>query len=130
MSKKIIHNWLKLAEYDLETAKSMLAEKKFIYVAFTCQQAIEKILKALYIQENDKTPPYTHNLIRLSGSLSISSNMSDDDNAFIESLNSYYIETRYTEEIDELMEILTSENTRNILEQSERLFIWLKTKLK
>jgi len=65
MSKKVIKNWIALAEYDFETAKAMMKSGRYLYVAFTCQQTIEKALKALYVKEKEETPPYTHNLIRL-----------------------------------------------------------------
>ena len=47
-NKKVINNWLELAEYDIKTANSMNKSKRYLYVAFTCQQSIEKILKAIY----------------------------------------------------------------------------------
>ena len=40
MCKKIIQNWLTLAEYDLQTAQAMLAADRYLYVAFTCQQEL------------------------------------------------------------------------------------------
>jgi HEPN domain-containing protein len=42
MSQRIIDNWLSLGEYDLATAQSLLQTKRFLYVGFMCQQAIEK----------------------------------------------------------------------------------------
>jgi len=36
--------WIDLAEYDLETAKVMLAGKRLLYVGFMCHQVIEKAL--------------------------------------------------------------------------------------
>jgi HEPN domain-containing protein len=42
MGEKIIKNWIALAEYDFETAKAMLDSGRYLYVAFTCQQVIEK----------------------------------------------------------------------------------------
>jgi HEPN domain-containing protein len=34
--------WLKLAQYDLDTADTMFTGGRWFYVAFMCQQAIEK----------------------------------------------------------------------------------------
>lgn len=129
MSEKVIKNWLSLAEYDLQTAKAMFITNRYLYVAFTCQQAIEKLLKAIYVKEKNETPPYTHNLIKLVSLVSISSIIDEDKIRFIEILNSYYIESRYTEEIDELSQILTKERTKEILSETERVFLWLKEKI-
>jgi HEPN domain-containing protein len=40
--------WLELAQYDLDTAHAMHTGGRWFYVAFMCQQAIEKITKGLY----------------------------------------------------------------------------------
>ena len=37
--------WLEVAEYDLETARVVLAGKRYLYVGFMCHQAVEKALK-------------------------------------------------------------------------------------
>jgi len=99
MSEKVVQNWITLAEYDLQTAQAMLQTERYLYVAFTCQQAVEKILKAIYVKENQQTPPYTHNLLRLVDSLSVSAALNEEKMRFLETLNSYYIESRYTEEL-------------------------------
>ena len=49
--EKVVSEWVEISEYDLKTAEAMLATARYLYVAFMCQQAIEKILKALYVQQ-------------------------------------------------------------------------------
>ena len=129
MSKKIIKNWIALAEYDFETAKAMMKSGRYLYVAFTCQQTIEKTLKALYVKEKDETPPYTHNLIKLLSDLSVSSKIDEEKRKFMEILNSYYIESRYTEEIKEISKMLTGKKAKEILSKTKELFLWLKEKI-
>ena len=126
MSEKIIKNWISLAKYDLETAEAMLNAGRYLYVAFMCQQAIEKILKACYVKEFNDTPPYTHNLLMLAKKLSFFSKIGSDKLEHIEVMNSYYIESRYTEELEELVAVLTEEKAREILDSTKRLFEWLK----
>jgi HEPN domain-containing protein len=41
--------WLKLAQYDLDSAGAMYTSGRWFYVAFMCQQAIEKSCKGLLI---------------------------------------------------------------------------------
>ncbi len=129
MSQKIVQNWMSLAEYDYKTAEAMLKSGRYLYVAFTCQQTIEKSLKAIYIQQNKQTPPYTHNLIRLSDAAQVKVEMDPDKVKFLELLNSYYIESRYTEELDELSRVITRAKANDILTQTTELFKWLKTYL-
>lgn len=129
MSQKIIDNWLSLAQYDLATAQDMLKAKRYLYVAFMCQQAIEKIVKACYVKQHTSTPPYTHNLLRLVKELSFKDEMSNERMATIEQLNSYYIESRYTEDIEELSKVLTEAKVVAILNSTKELFGWIKAQL-
>lgn len=129
MSQKIIDNWLSLAEYDLATAHDMSKAKRYLYVAFMCQQAIEKLLKACYVKQHASTPPYTHNLLRLVRELSFRDEMSDEAMASIEDLNSYYIESRYTEDIEELSKLLTEAKAVSVLNSTKELFEWIRAKL-
>lgn len=129
MSQKIIDNWLSLAEYDLATAYDMSKAKRYLYVAFMCQQAIEKIMKACYVKQHTSTPPYTHNLLRLVKELSFRDEMSDEAMASIEELNSYYIESRYTEDIEELSKLLTEAKAVSVLNSAKELFEWIKARL-
>ena len=129
MSQKIINNWISLAKYDLATAEDMLKAKRYLYVAFMCQQAIEKILKACYVKQHKSTPPYTHNLLRLIKELSFKDETGDEIMATIEELNSYYIESRYTEDIEELSKLLTEAKAVSVLNSAKELFEWIKTRL-
>lgn len=61
MNNKVKY-WIELSKYDLETAKSMLDTKRFLYVGFMCHQSIEKILKGNWQLVNDELPPKTHNI--------------------------------------------------------------------
>ncbi|MEK6794934.1 MAG: HEPN domain-containing protein [Spirochaetota bacterium] len=126
MSERIIQNWLRLAEYDLTTARSMLKEGRYLYVAFTCQQAVEKALKAIHVKNKKNTPPYTHNLAKLIHEAGIES---PPNTIFIEELTSYYLESRYTEEIDAVEARLTKDVADEILKHAEELFSWLRMKI-
>lgn len=129
MSQKIIENWLSLAEYDLATAHDMSKAGRYLYVAFMCQQAIEKIMKACYVKQHMSTPPYTHNLLRLFKELDFQDELPNETMETIEELNSYYIESRYTEDIEELSKLLTKAKAVSVLNSSKELFEWIKTRL-
>ena len=76
--------WLDIAEYDLGTAEAMYNTGRWLYVAFMCQQAIEKLCKGLYIQYVDDNVPRVHNirsiLIKYANKLQIS--ISEDNLLF------------------------------------------------
>jgi predicted nucleotidyltransferase/HEPN domain-containing protein len=58
-------NWIALSDYDLETARHMLATGRFLYVIFMCHLALEKMLKAHFTEVTQSIPPKTHDLIYL-----------------------------------------------------------------
>jgi HEPN domain-containing protein len=130
MSDKIIKNWIALADYDLDTAGAMLKTGRYLYVAFCCQQAVEKLLKAIYVKQTGQTPPYIHSLMRLIEAANIKGNLDSGQHQFLEDLNSYYIENRYTEELASLTARISMEQTELIYNKTKEFTGWLKTQLK
>jgi HEPN domain-containing protein len=54
--------WLAYAEADRQAAEHLLESGDYMACAFHCQQAVEKLLKAIIVAETQKRPPYLHNL--------------------------------------------------------------------
>ncbi|MEG1547258.1 MAG: HEPN domain-containing protein [Clostridia bacterium] len=54
--------WLMLSDYDLGTIDALIVGKRWVYVAFLCQQAVERQLKSMYVYYMDAEPPKTHNV--------------------------------------------------------------------
>jgi len=115
--------WIEQAQYDLETAKAMQASGRYLYVLFCCQQAVEKSLKALIVERTGQFPPRIHNLPRLAeaGKLELDESRMD----FLAELSTYYVQTRYPEEIRSLTDSLTREKTEQTLRMSEKMVTWL-----
>ena len=63
-----------MADYDLETARHMLATGRYLYVVFMCHLALEKMLKAHVTEMTQAVPAKSHDLIYLlkKSSLSLS----------------------------------------------------------
>ncbi len=128
-NEKVIQNWVSLSDYDIESAQVMLDSKRFLYVAFMCQQAIEKLLKACFVKEKGKTPPYTHSLVRLCEELSFYSVINEKYQEDIELLNSYYIASRYSEDYAELSKSISLEQANDMFEFSQEFLEWLKSQM-
>jgi len=90
------------AEYDFQTAESMLNSGRYIYVIFMCHLSIEKMLKAIVAEVTKKSPPKTHNLIYLIklGEISLPQELFD----FVTKINNASIITRYPEDFSKLLE--------------------------
>jgi len=121
--------WLECAEYDEQTAKVMLDGKRYLYVGFMCHQMIEKSLKACYSAKNDDTPPFTHRLIKLCRESGIYDEMSEALKSTIDILEPLNIEARYPSHKEELLKSLSPSRCREIIEKTEELYKWIKTRL-
>ena len=124
-----IKYWQNLAEYDLETANAMLNSKRYLYVGFMCHQVIEKMLKALYTAQKDKTPPYTHNLKHLASKIDIYEIMPEKHKDTIDILLPLNIEARYPTYKEQLLRSLSNERCIEIIEQTKSLKKWIEQQL-
>ena len=62
--KEHIQYWLDSAENDWAAAENLFASGKYDWCLFIGHLVLEKILKALFVQDNNnQLPPKTHNLI-------------------------------------------------------------------
>jgi len=125
MSEKIIQNWYELANYDLDSAEAMFKTGRYLYVAFLCQQALEKTLKGIFLKETSQTPPYTHNLRRLAKQLSFYEKLSKEQVGQLDRLNAYYIESRYTETLEEMRKAIGRDEAYNIFKECKEMMEWL-----
>jgi len=97
--KRQVEDWIVLADKDLYAAEIMIKDDYSLtnIVAFHCQQAIEKYLKAFLI-ENDVPLMRTHDLIRLNGMVKEIKDLDIDEEKLIV-INEVYIDSRYPGEI-------------------------------
>jgi HEPN domain-containing protein len=51
-----------LSNYDLDTVDCLINGERWVYVAYLCQQAVERQLKGMYVYYNDAEAPKTHNV--------------------------------------------------------------------
>ena len=116
--------WLKQAEYDINTAEFMYDGGRFFYAVFMCHLAVEKALKGLFQQKLQETPPKTHNLVYLLSKIGIR----PDENIgkIITKLNEASIATRYPDDIDVLQRNYTQAVTKQILSQTKEALEWIK----
>jgi len=121
--------WIEIADYDMETAKAMLATSRFLYVGFMCHQAVEKTIKAYYCAKKDDIPPFIHNLKNLAERCDLLPLFSDEQLDFIEELLPMNIEARYPKNKEEIFKLLTQQKCDEIIKQTESLCQWIKQKL-
>lgn len=116
--------WLKQADYDLDTAYAMFEAGRFIYTVFMCHLSIEKALKGLYAKKFEKDPPKIHNLNYFCEKIEIAIEKEWQD--FIDNLNDLSVPTRYPDELERLLRDYKEKDTKGVLERTKGLLLWLK----
>ena len=117
-------NWINLSDYDLETARHMLATGRFLYVVFMCHLALEKMLKAHFTEATQSIPKKTHDLIDLvkkSGLVLPQSHLE-----FIGKINNASVPTRYPEDLQRMIAQYPDSIARDYLEKTEEVIKWLR----
>lgn len=84
-------SWLRQARHDLQVAEKNLSLQLYDVVLVYCQQAVEKALKGLYIEQTGNLPPRTHSLDKLSD---ITDSLTTSRQALL-ILEDYYFRLRY-----------------------------------
>ena len=128
MNEKVKY-WIEMSDYDFDTAKAMLDTKRYLYVAFMCHQTIEKMLKAYWSNVLEEPPLKIHSLSRLAEKSGLDKDMSEEQTDFIDELEPLNIEARYPSYKERLMKSLTVERCKNLIEQTDKLRTWIKSKL-
>lgn len=122
-----VEHWLDIAEYDLETAAAMQSAGRYLYTVFMCQQAVEKLLKAIHIQQKGEEAPRTHNLIYLFGLVNLPQRA--EYLQTMTNLNTYYVEGRYPAYKQKLSQMLDNKTAETFLNETQEIFKWLKSQL-
>jgi HEPN domain-containing protein len=115
--------WVEYEQNDLRAAVLAL-EHDFPNIAiFHCHEAVEKILKAIWVESRDESPERTHNLPYLARELGV--DLSEDQREFLRKLYWQLIPSRYPEGAEP-----DRETVRWYYEKVEEIFSWLRQMLK
>lgn len=138
-AKEKYEYWLEAATYDLESAKVMMNGGRYLYVAFMCQQSIEKLTKGIYTLYTDKEAPKIHNIWNLfkyfKADINIEEYLQIDlfenelyryKTLFAELL-SFYISGRYPTFKEKVSLTINSDRAKRVLENTEEAFKWIES---
>jgi len=125
--EKQTEEWLKQADYDMETADYMHKGGRHIYAVFMCHLSVEKALKGLYYEKLRKIPPKSHNLVYLLNEIGIKP--PENPGKFIVKLGEASIPTRYPENLAKLQQTYSETVVKNILLNGQEVILWIKEQL-
>lgn len=125
--EKRIGIWIQQAAHDLEAAEKNLNMAIFDYCLIGCEQAVEKILKALYLKITGKEPPHIHVLEELVEKVELQNELAE----LIVELDDYYFLIRYPGFGDEVpYKQCSEEDAKSGLEKAKKIFNIVQQKLK
>jgi HEPN domain-containing protein len=126
--KEHISYWLDSAEHDLETSNTLFEAGKYDWSLFIGHLVLEKLLKAIFVKNNNnKMPPKLHNLVRLSELSFIE--LDENKKVLFDKINDFNIEVRYPEYKNELYKTCTKEFAEENINYIKELYKWLKSQI-
>ena len=124
-----IKYWLDSAQHDFDTLNTLFQSGKYDWSLFIGHIVLEKVLKAVYVRNNEnRIPPKVHNLVRLAELSQI--NIDDDQKFLLDGINDFNIEVRYPEYKNEFYKTCTKEFAEEKINQINKLYKWLKSQIK
>lgn len=110
-----------------------------MYVAFMCQQSIEKIVKGIYTLYTDNEAPRIHNIWNLFKHFEANAKLEEylqveeykeslqKYKNFFAELLSFYISGRYPTFKEKVSSSINSIRAKRILDNTEEVFIWIES---
>jgi len=119
--KRVISYWLTSAEHNYGTAKFLLKGKRYPECLFFCHLMIEKVLKALVVQEIKTHAPYTHKLVDLAKLAKV--NLSPEKINDLTMITGFNIAARYNEVKFDFYKKCTKSYAGKYFTVSEKLYL-------
>jgi len=121
--------WFSYAQNDIDSAEIMLQSKRWFYTVYMCQQAIEKLVKGLYILYIDDNVPRLHDINNILERFKnkIPEKITEDHTGLFDTLSEFYLRSRYPDYTSTLTAFITGDYAQLIFEKSREAFQWLLT---
>jgi HEPN domain-containing protein len=120
-------DWMRAASYDMESASDFLKVERWLYVLFTCQQAVEKLLKALVVAKSGQLAPRTHDLLRLAECCDISHSLTESHARLLQRLTAVYTDGRYR--VTDFDAWNNETTARRYYSETKEVFCWLSSQM-
>lgn len=126
--KEHINYWIKSSKEDSKTMNSLFNSERYLHSLFFGHLCLEKLLKALWVKNNENNiPPKTHNLLKLASESKIE--ITDDTKMKLFELNTFQLEGRYPVYLFEIQKKCNKNYTKIIIKEIEDIATCLSRKL-
>ena len=116
--------WMARSEEHLSAASVLLEQGLHRHCIFFCQQSLEMLLKAIWVEQaSEGLPRRTHDLVALSKELALE--VSEEWLEFLRKLSEQYIPTRY----GDVQVEYSGETAQNYEKGTKEISAWLRQRL-
>lgn len=122
---ELIKYWIDTSDKDYKTVENLFNSEEFHWGLFIGHLVLEKLLKALYVQNVDANPPRIHDLARLAEKC----NIPIDDQLLdkLEFVTRFNLNVRYPDYQQEFHKMCTKEFSLDALNTITEVRKWLKS---
>ena len=125
--KQIIDYWRTESEESLRVMTHLFEKKDYSYALFFGHLAVEKIIKALFVQNTNQDVPRSHNLLRLAKAAQVET--TKQQKLDLVRITAFNLEARYPDYKGNFRKKCTLEFSEIELQKIKEVFSWLKSML-
>lgn len=123
--KEHIKYWIDSSLNDIPVMDNLYGNAHFHWSLFIGHLVIEKYLKAVYVRDNETTPPKTHNLLFIAKNTRLE--ISKQQEEFLMLVNTFNLEARYSDYKNTFYNKCTKEFTEDNIIKIKEFIEWLKS---
>lgn len=122
-----IRYWIESSDNDFKAMVHLFDKGDYSWALFIGHLVIEKLLKAYYVDRIDISPPFIHDLVRLSEKTGLS--ITEDQKDILDTVSTFNIRVRYDDYKLSFHRKCTKEFTEQWIFQIKEFREWLKRML-
>lgn len=126
--EEYIKYWLETAEEDWQVANHLFEKGHYSWCLFIAHLVIEKLLKALYVQNIDRDVPYIHDLTKIAKKANIE--VDDEKKVILDTITTFNIAARYDDYKRKFYKKCSKEYTQKQMNKIKEIRVWLKKMIK
>ena len=119
----IVKHWQNSSDQNYRTMQNLLKTKDYSWALFLGHLTIEKLLKAVYVKNNKKHAPYTHDLFRIAEKTNVK--LSNEQMEWLDQITTFNLNARYDNYKQDFYKLCNKEFTTIWVNRIENLRIWL-----
>lgn len=124
-----IKYWVECSQRDLESAEAIFNSGRYDWCLYVGHLALEKIIKALFVDRNDNNiPPKIHNLVRLAELSQI--DLNEEQKFLLDQINDFNLQTRYPDYNLEFYKRCNAEYAKANFCKIKEFYSWFSSLLK